>query len=175
MCGVKVWDTTYHNVGGIREAPGKGDGDGGDGETKKSAAETRSAAERVEALDATAREDAEKIQRKEREEEEEKAARIAREVVSNRLAGSTSLSSAAREMATASVGKAVTSWQYDPGSGLYYDVGAQLYYDPRTKKSYDCETGKWIEPEAPSNSQMATGEKTGTFQKGTRKPDRFGL
>ena len=31
MCGVKVWDTTYHNVGGIREAPAGGDDRGGEG------------------------------------------------------------------------------------------------------------------------------------------------
>ena len=96
-------------------------------------------------------------------------------MASNRLAGSTSLASAAREMATAVAGKAVTGWQYDATSGLYYDVASQTYYDAKTKKYFDCKTNAWIEPEKPTNAEMATGAKSGSFGKGTRKPDRFGL
>ena len=178
MCGVKVWDTTYHNVGGIREAPAGGD----EGLQKVSADaaaanETKTTSltvEEEEARDATekeAREEAERV----RAEKAERARRTADAVASNRLAGSTSLASAAREMATAAAGKAVTGWQYDATSGLYYDVASQTYYDAKTKKYFDCKTNAWIEPEKPTNAEMATGAKSGSFGKGTRKPDRFGL
>ena len=40
---------------------------------------------------------------------------------------------------------------------------------------FDCKTNKWIEHEKPTNAEMATGAKSGSFGKGTRKPDRFGL
>ena len=60
-------------------------------------------------------------------EKAERARRTAEAVASNRLAGSTSLASAAREMATAAAGKAVTGWQYDATSGLYYDVSSQTW------------------------------------------------
>ena len=180
MCGVKVWDTTYHNVGGIREAPAGGHEGGDEGGASADAAaakETKTTSltvEEQEARDATekeAREEAERV----RAEKAERARRTADAVASNRLAGSTSLASAAREMATAAAGKAVTGWQYDATSGLYYDVASQTYYDAKTKKYFDCKTNAWIEPEKPTNAEMATGAKSGSFGKGTRKPDRFGL
>jgi hypothetical protein len=177
MCGVKVWDTTYHNVGGIREAPGDEGEDEGGTRTDAAAREAKTTSltvEEQEARDAAekeAREEAERV----RAEKAERARRTAEAVASNRLAGSTSLASAAREMATAAAGKAVTGWQYDATSGLYYDVASQTYYDPKTKRYFDCKTNKWIEPEKPTNAEMATGAKSGSFGKGTRKPDRFGL
>ena len=78
-------------------------------------------------------------------------------------------------MATAATGATVTGWQYDSGSGYYYDVETQTYYDPKTKKYFDCKTQKWVSSEAPTAAEMATGAKSGSFTKGTRKPDRFGL
>ena len=116
MCGVKVWDTTYHNVGGIREAPAGGDEGGDEGGVSADAAaanETKTTSltvEEQEARDATekeAREEAERV----RAEKAERARRTADAVASNRLAGSTSLASAAREMATAAAGKAAGSMQ----------------------------------------------------------------
>ena len=177
MCGVKVWDTTYHNVGGIRGPPAGTRAETRAGRRRAAAAnETgrRLTVEEQEARDATekeAREEAERV----RAEKAERARRTADAVASNRLAGSTSLASAAREMATAAAGKAVTGWQYDATSGLYYDVASQTYYDAKTKKYFDCKTNAWIEPEKPTNAEMATGAKSGSFGKGTRKPDRFGL
>lgn len=177
MCGVKVWDTTYHNVGGIREAPAGGDEGHQISADAAAANETKTTSltvEEEEARDATekeAREEAERV----RAEKAERARRTADAVASNRLAGSTSLASAAREMATAAAGVAVTGWQYDAASGLYYDVASQTYYDAKTKKYFDCKTNAWIEPEKPTNAEMATGAKSGSFGKGTRKPDRFGL
>ena len=54
MCGVKVWDTTYHNVGGIREAPGD---EGGLGDAAAREAKTTSlTVEEQEARDAAEKE-----------------------------------------------------------------------------------------------------------------------
>jgi hypothetical protein len=78
-------------------------------------------------------------------------------------------------MATASTGATVTGWQYDAASGYYFDTDAQMYYDPKSKKYFDCRKNAWLESEKPTAAEMATGTKSGTFAKGTRKPDRFGL
>ncbi|MDB9924861.1 hypothetical protein OAD67_01225 [bacterium] len=175
MCGVKVWDTTYHNVGGISEekkdeedesnAAGKDDEDGPPKE--------RTVAE-IEANEAQEKEK-EKEDGAARKEKAEKVKATADAVVKNRLTGVTTIACAAREMATAVSGNSVTSWQFDSTSGLYFDVTSQQYYDPNSKKYFDCKSNKWLEPEKVSNAEMATGEKSGTFSKGTRKPDRFGL
>lgn len=177
MCGVKVWDTSYHNVGGIREAVGGDDDEsvGGAGDARDG---TGTAAERTVAeieADAQADRTREKEEEKEREGKAAAVKATADAVAGNRIDGVTSTAQAAREMATAVSGNSVTSWQYDAKSGLYYDTKTQVYYDPHTKKHFDCKTQAWLEPEKVSKSEMASGTKTGTFGQGTRKPDRFGL
>ena len=97
----------------------------------------------------------------------------AKDIAANRLAGPTSLAEAAREMATASTGQAVTGWQYDNASGYYYDVASQTYFDPKSQCYFV--NGQWLQSAAPTAAQLATGQQSGSFKKGTRKPDRFGL
>ena len=180
MCGVKVWDTTYHNVGGIRAPPEGGAAgvadasDDADDAEEPGASANEPAARSDEAdpeaeAEAKAEAEAEAARRR----DDDAAARAA--AAANRLSGPTSLANAAREMATASTGATVTGWQYDAASGYYFDTDAQMYYDPKSKKYFDCRKNAWLESEKPTAAEMATGTKSGTFAKGTRKPDRFGL
>ena len=176
MCGVKVWDTTYHNVGGVRD-PTEESGDGAPaGGAKPTPDDTEGAGEPTDAPeDENAAEKARETEAAAAAAAAERRRATSEAVASNRLAGPTSLASAAREIATAATGATVTGWQYDSGSGYYYDVETQTYYDPKTKKYFDCKTQKWVSSEAPTAAEMATGAKSGSFTKGTRKPDRFGL
>jgi hypothetical protein len=70
----------------------------------------------------------------------------------------------------------VTGWQYDSGSGLYYDTQAQMYFDAKTQKYFCCKTQKWLESDVPTAAQLASGDtKVGSFSRGTRVPDKWGL
>lgn len=185
MCGVKVMDISFYNIGSEEwNAKKKGAAEGGEGEGGDAGGASGSGAgdllpdDTDGALDATA---AAKEAAEEASEaavlaakEKETAKQIqAAQITSNRLQGTTTLANAAREMATAATGQAVSGWQYDNASGYYYDVQSQMYFDPKSHNYFI--DGKWVQSAAPSASQMATGKQSGSFKSGTRKPDRFGL
>jgi len=184
MCGVKVMDTTFYNMGGESKeamaarradeiaATTKEDSDDPTGIDGPKAPE-QDEEEKEDAEDNEAREALEKQDWLDKEEERR---RKADEVAANRIQGTTDLAAAAREHATAATGKQVTGWQYDANSGYYYDVASQMYFDPQTQRYFDCKANKWIESEKPSAEKLATGDvKPVSFAKGTRQPDRWGL
>ena len=97
-------------------------------------------------------------------------------IESNRISGTTTLAQSVAEHATAATGQSVTGWQYDSGSGLYYDTQAQMYFDAKTQKYFCCKTQKWLESDVPTAAQLASGDtKVGSFSRGTRVPDKWGL
>ena len=164
MCGVKVWDTTYHNVGGIRAPPEGGAAgvadasDDADDAEEPGASANEPAARSDEAdpeAEAKAKAEAEAEAARRRDDDAAAAAAAA----ANRLSGPTSLANAAREMATASTGATVTGWQYDAASGYYFDTDAQMYYDPKSKKYFDCRKNAWLESEKPTGGGDGDGDQ----------------
>jgi hypothetical protein len=47
------------------------------------------------------------------------------------------------------------------------------YFDPKSQNYFI--NGAWVQSSALSAAQLATGQDSGSFKSGTRKPDRFGL
>ena len=167
--------TTTSAVSG--EAPAGGH-EGGDeaGRARRAPPRTRRrrrslTVEEQEARDATekeAREEAERV----RAEKAERAG-TADAVASNRLAGSTSAGVGGARNGHRRRGKA-TGGNTTHVRGCTTDVASQTYYDAKTKKYFDCKTNAWIEPEKPTNAEMATAKKSRSFGKARKKPTGSG-
>jgi len=185
MCGVKVMDTTFYNMGGesaaaqaarrsdeaILAAKDDDDGDDPTGINGPKASEEEEETENGEEKEAR-----EAQEQQDWLDKEEERRRKADEIASNRIQGTTDLAASAREHATAATGQQVTAWQYDASTGYYYDVASQMYFDPQSQRYYDAKSGKWVESEKPNAAMLATGDvKPVSFAKGTRQPDKWGL